>query len=437
MCRHFDVCRHLEKARTALNPASNKETMSTSSEHRDTTRDSESLPPLSGVRVIDLSMFLAGPFCTQQLADLGAEVIKVEPKNGDSTRALPPHFHQGESLYFLSANRSKKGVVLDLAQAEGRAILHKLVANADIVVDNFRPGVTAKLEADFATLSEINPRIVCCSISGYGQDGPYAKRPAYDMIVQALSGGMSLTGEPGARAVRSGIPIGDICAGLHAVIGILAALKERERSGKGQFIDISMLDVQVAMLSYQGVYHLFSGEVPGRQGRGHASIPTYASFQGSDDNDVLICANTERMWVALCKVLELNDLPSDVRFLTNELRHTHRDQLEPLLEQAFAYRTSAEWIERLTAEGVPCAPVNSVADALVDPQVRHRDMVCKVAHELGGEIEVLGNPVKLSRSPCAPFTSPPLLGQHTEEVLRALDYNADEIGMLKQKGVVA
>jgi crotonobetainyl-CoA:carnitine CoA-transferase CaiB-like acyl-CoA transferase len=410
--------------------------MTLSFENRDSRRNDESKPPLKGVRILDLSMFLAGPFCTQQLADLGADIIKIEPRNGDSTRALPPHFHKGESLYFLSANRSKRGMVLDLAQPEGREVFYRLVTGADVVVDNFRPGVTAKLGVDFATLSEINPRIVCCSISGYGQDGPYAKRPAYDMIVQALSGGMSLTGEPGARAVRAGIPIGDICAGLHAVIGILAALTEREVSGKGQFIDISMLDVQVAMLSYQGVYHLFSGEVPGRQGRGHASIPTYASFEAADGNDVLICANTEKMWQGLCEVLEQPELLLDARFLTNELRHTHRDALEPLLTQAFLRRSRDQWLELLNAKGVPCAPVNTVADALVDPQVRHRGMVRSLTHQLGGEIDVLGNPIKLSRSPCGPFRSPPLLGQHTDEIMRELEYAADEVGRLKERGVI-
>jgi crotonobetainyl-CoA:carnitine CoA-transferase CaiB-like acyl-CoA transferase len=400
-------------------------------------RDDGSSPPLDGVRVIDLSMFLAGPYCTQQLADLGAEVIKLEPRQGDSTRLLPPHFHQGESLYFLSTNRSKKDISIDLQQAEGREILYRLVATADVVVDNFRPGIMAKLGADYETLARINPRIVCCSISGFGQDGPYASRPAYDMIVQALSGGMSITGEPGGRAVRAGIPIGDICAGLHAVIGIQAALRERERSGRGQFIDISMLDVQVAMLSYQGVYHLFSGEVPGGQGRGHASIPTYASFQAGDKRDVLICANTEKMWVALCEVLELPELPSDPRFLTNELRHTHRGELEPLLEQAFAARSRTEWLERLNARGVPCAPVNSIADALEDPQVRHRGMVGTVAHTLGGEIGVLGNPVKMSRSPGAPFRSPPLFGEHTDEILRDLGCPDAEIAKWREQGLVA
>jgi CoA:oxalate CoA-transferase len=394
-------------------------------------------PPLHGVRVIDLSMFLAGPYCTQQLADLGAEVIKIEPRQGDSTRVLPPHFHQGESLYFLSANRSKKGISIDLQQPEGRELLYRLVATADVVVDNFRPSIMKKLGADYETLARINPRIVCCSISGFGQDGPYASRPAYDMIVQALSGGMSITGEPGGRAVRAGIPIGDICAGLHAVIGIQAALHERQRSGSGQFIDISMLDVQVAMLSYQGAYHLFSGEVPGGQGRGHASIPTYASFQSGDQRDVLIAANTEKMWGALCEVLELPALPADPRFLTNELRHAHRSELEPLLEQAFATRSRSEWLERLNARGVPCAPVNSIADALADPQVRHRGMVREIEHTRGGEIGVLGNPIKMSRSPDAPFTSPPVFGEHTDDILRDIGCCDDEIAQWRQQGLVA
>jgi CoA:oxalate CoA-transferase len=400
-------------------------------------RTAASSPPLEGVRVIDLSMFLAGPYCTQQLADLGAEVIKIEPRQGDSTRVLPPHFHEGESLYFLSTNRSKKGMSIDLQQAQGREILYRLVATADVVVDNFRPGIMAKLGADYETLMQVNPRIICCSISGFGQDGPYASRPAYDMIVQALSGGMSITGEPGGRPVRAGIPIGDICAGLHAVIGIQAALRERERSGKGQFIDISMLDVQVAMLSYQGVYHLFSGEVPGGQGRGHASIPTYASFQAGDKRDVLICANTEKMWVALCEVLDLPGLPTDARFLTNELRHTHRGELEPLLEQAFSARSRTDWLDLLNARGVPCAPVNSIADALEDPQVRHRGMVDKIEHTLGGEVGVLGNPIKMSRSPGAAFRSPPLFGEHTNEILRDLGFPEAEIAQWRDQGVVA
>lgn len=393
--------------------------------------------PLEGVRVIDLSMFLAGPYCTQQLADLGAEIIKIEPRQGDSTRALPPHFHHGESMYFISTNRSKKAMSIDLTRPGGREILHSLVATADVVVDNFRPGIMKKLEADYETLARINPRIVCCSISGFGQDGPYASRPAYDMIVQALSGGMSITGEPGGRPVRAGIPIGDICAGLHAVIGIQAALRERERSGMGQFIDISMLDVQIAMLSYQGVYHLFSGEVPSGQGRGHASIPTYAAVQSGDQRDVLICANTERMWVSLCEVLELPGLPADPRFLTNEMRHTHREALMPLLEAAFAKRTRTEWLDKLNACGVPCAPVNTIADALVDPQVLHRGMVGKVEHTLGGEIGLLGNPIKMSRSPSAPVRSPPVFGQHTDEVLHDAGFSSAQIAQWREQGLVA
>jgi crotonobetainyl-CoA:carnitine CoA-transferase CaiB-like acyl-CoA transferase len=393
--------------------------------------------PLNGIRIIDLSMFLAGPYCTQQLADLGAEIIKIEPRQGDSTRVLPPHFHHGESLYFISTNRSKKGISLDLQSPEGRKILHRLVATADVVIDNFRPGIMKKLEADYDTLQRINPRIICCSISGFGQDGPYSSRPAYDMIVQALSGGMSITGEPGGRPVRAGIPIGDICAGLHAVIGIQAALVERARSGKGQFIDISMLDVQVAMLAYQGVYHLFSGDVPGGQGRGHASIPTYASFQAADKLDVLICANTEKMWASLCEVLELKSLTDDARFLTNELRHQHRNELEPLLNRAFSGQTREEWLKRLNAHNVPCAPVNTIQEALADPQVRHRKMVTKIDHRLGGELEILGNPIKMSRSPSAQAISPPLFGEHTDEVLRAIGCSDEELLQWRKQGLIA
>ncbi len=395
----------------------------------------QAAPPLRGLRVLDLTQFLAGPSCTQILADLGAEVIKIEPQSGDPTRFLPPHFYKGESAYFLAVNRSKESVVLDLSIDAGRGVFYDLVKKADVVIEAFRPGVTKKLRADYDTLKIINPRIVYCSISGFGQDGPYASRPAYDMIVQALSGGMSLTGEIGGRPVRSGTPIGDLNAGQSAATAVLAALWEREHSGAGQAVDISMLDVQVSMLSYLGEYYLISGDVPGLQGRGHLSIPTYNAFRARDGRDVLICANTERMWQQLCQALELPELISDPRFETNERRNSNRSILQPMLERAFAKYDCAELLKRFHEHGIPSAPVNSVAESLADPQVMHRGMVREVPHTLGGTIRVLGNPVKFSRSAENEFTSPPTLGQHTETVLReTLGYDPTEIETLRQQG---
>lgn len=392
-------------------------------------------PPLHGVRILDLSQFLAGPFCTQILADLGAEIIKIEPQAGDPTRVLPPYAYKGEGAYFLAINRTKRSVVLDLATHDGRNVFYDLVRRADVVVEAYRPGVAKKLGVDYAALKAINPRIVYCSISGFGQDGPYATRPAYDMIVQALSGAMSLTGEVGGRPVRSGTPIGDLNAGQSAATAIVAALWERERSGVGQSIDVAMLDVQVAMLTYLAEYYLISGDVPGLQGRGHMSIPTYNAFRARDGRDVLICANTERMWQQLCRALEMPELVNDSRFETNERRHANRADLEPILARAFAARDSNDLLARFHEHGIPSAPVNSVAEALADPQVVHRQMVREVPHILGGAVRVLGNPVKFSRSQEGEFTSPPTLGQHTEIVLReVLEYTPERIEMLRQQG---
>jgi CoA:oxalate CoA-transferase len=392
-------------------------------------------PPLRGLRILDLTQFLAGPFCTQILADLGAEIIKIEPQAGDPTRLLPPHFYKGESAYFLAINRTKQSMVLDLSIEAGRHVFHELVKKADVVIEAFRPGVAKKLGADYETLKAVNTGIVYCSISGFGQDGPYATRPAYDMIVQALSGAMSLTGEIGGRPVRSGTPIGDLNAGQSAATAILAALWERERSGAGQAIDISMLDVQIAMLTYLGEYYLISGNVPGLQGRGHMSIPTYNAFCARDGRDVLICANTERMWQQLCQALEIPELVNDSRFETNERRHANRAELEPVLARAFAQFDCASLLKRFHDHGIPSAPVNSVAEALADPQVVHRRMVREVPHTLGGEIRVLGNPIKFSRSAENEFSSPPTLGQHTETVLREmLGYTTAQIESLRREG---
>jgi crotonobetainyl-CoA:carnitine CoA-transferase CaiB-like acyl-CoA transferase len=389
--------------------------------------------------VLDLSIMLAGPYCTQILADLGARIIKLErlEGKGDFTRHLPPHFVKGTSAYFHSVNRNKESVVIDLKRPEGCDLFLKLVQKADIIVENYRPGVMERLGLGYAKLAEVNPRIVLCSISGFGQDGPYSERPAFDMIVQGLSGSMSITGEPGRHPVRLGVPLGDLAAGMFGAIGALAAIARRDVDGKGQHVDVSMLDCQVSMLSYLGQYYLVSGEVPGTQGRGHQSIPTYRSFTCGDDIDIVITANTEKMWQSLCKVLGLPELIKDPRFLVNEDRYRNKEALWKELEAAFLQRPSAEWLERLQAADIPAAPVNTVDRALVDPQVRHRNMVVTAQHRDGDTMRLLGNPIKMSRTACKTITWPPELGEHTRPVLEELlGMKPDEISALATGAVV-
>ncbi|MGE3936611.1 MAG: CaiB/BaiF CoA transferase family protein, partial [Rhodospirillaceae bacterium] len=353
---------------------------------------------LAGIRVLDLTQFLAGPYSTQILADLGAEVIKLEAPAGDWSRTLPPHFVGDDSAYFHSINRNKKSIVVDMKLPEGIALVKRLAAKSDILMENFRPGVLDRLGLTYAALSAENPGLIWASISGFGQSGPDRDRPAYDMIVQALSGGMSMTGEPGGPAVRAGIPLGDLSAGMFAAIGALAALEERRRSGKGQFVDVSMLDCQVSMLTYQAAYHLNSGTVPGRQGRGHDSIPTYRGFDAAEGTALVITANTERMWQSLCGVLGLPELLKDPRFTLNEDRYANRDALWPVIEAAFARKPAKAWVPLLQDAGIPVAEVNNLKDALDNPQVRHRDMVLEIAAADGTQVRVVGNPVKMSRS---------------------------------------
>jgi crotonobetainyl-CoA:carnitine CoA-transferase CaiB-like acyl-CoA transferase len=375
--------------------------------------------PLAGLRVLDLTSFLSGPFGTQILGDLGAEVLKVEPPLGDNSRSVPPHQVDGESVYYLSANRNKKSVVIDLKDPGNREFVIDLAKRCDIVVENSKPGALARMGLDYETVSSIVPEIIWCAISGFGQDGPYRDRPAYDMIVQAYSGGMSLTGERGGVPVRAGVPIGDLTAGLYGVIGVLAALEQRRRTGRGDYIDISMLDCQVALLSYQAAYFLHSGEVPGTQGRSHDSIPTYRCFRARDGLDVAVTANTERMWQNLCQVLGLGDLPHDVRFKTPANRYENSGELVPLLEKAFLSRTADEWVERLNEAGIPVAPVNALDRALSDPQVLHRRMVLELTRADGsGSVRVAGNPLRFRSAGDAPAEYPPRKGEHDEYARR-------------------
>jgi CoA:oxalate CoA-transferase len=391
---------------------------------------------LKDVRVLDLTNFLAGPFGTMVLADMGASVLKIEQLSGDMVRNSPPYFHEGDSAYFLSVNRNKESIALDLRTPQGKEIMRGLVKRADVVLDNLRGQQRAALGLSFEDLKRVNPRIVCCSITGFGSAGPYADRPAYDIIVEALGGIMSLTGPVGGPSVRAGVPIGDITAGLYAAIGVLAGLEARRATGEGTHIDISMLDCQVSLLSYLAQYYFTGGFVASHQGKAHVSIPTYNTFEASDDREVVIAANTQAMWETLCKVLGRPDLPHDDRFADNVARLAHRDELVAILRGEIAKRESAELYETLVGAGVPAAPINPIDIALRDPQVRHRDMVVTAPHRVGADFVTLGSAVKSGYSHGDDFQSPPGLGQHSASVLADLGYTRAEIEELARAGVV-
>jgi CoA:oxalate CoA-transferase len=379
--------------------------------------------PLRGLRILDLTQFLSGPYGTMILADLGADVIKVEPPAGELSRTIAPHFVGGDSAYYLSINRNKRSVVADLKSHEGLELVRALAGKADIVVENFRPGVLSRLGLDHEAMARQRPELIWCSISGFGQTGPWRDWPAYDMVVQALSGGMSMTGEEQGLPVRAGIPLGDLSAGMYAVIGMLAALHERNSTGRGRRVDIAMLDCQLSMLSYQAAYFLHSGQVPGRQGSGHDSIPTYRSFVGGDGASVVVTANTEKMWRSMAQVLGVPELAQDARFATNTDRFNHRDALWPLLEKAFSARTAADWMERLIAEDVPAGVVNTLDRALLNEQAQARNMVLALQAEGGTtqgpvSIRVAGNPVKFTGAAEATHQFPPSLGEHTASAVR-------------------
>lgn len=393
--------------------------------------------PLAGYRILDLTTFLSGPFCTQILADLGAEVIKLEAPDGDSSRHIPPHFVEGDSAYYLGINRDKKSLAVDMKQAEGLGLVKALIARCNVVVENYRPGVAARIGLDIPALMAEHPRLIWASISGFGQVGPLRDRPAYDMIVQAMSGVMSLTGEEGRPAVRLGIPAGDLVAGMYAAIAINAALADAGRGGRGRHIDISMLDCQLAMLSYQSTYALVAGVTPQRQAARHDSIPTYRSFIGGDGRELVITANTERMWKGLCAALDLQELVQDPRFSSGEKRLTNREALWDLLEAAFLKRPAAEWIEPLAANGVPVALIKTVPEALNEARDSGRGMIMPLQRPDGPGIEVVGNPIKFMGATEAPARYPPRLGEDARAVLSEwLGWSEADVQAMQARKVV-
>lgn len=370
------------------------------------------------------------------LADLGAEVIKVErPGTGDGSRQWGPPFIQGESGYFLSINRNKKSMTLNLQSEKGRAILQRIASSCDVVVENFRPGTAQRLGADYATLSKINPKLIYCSISGFGQDGPYRLKPSYDIVGQAMGGLMSLTGEKDRPPVKIGVAISDIFAGMFAAIGILGAVIARDRMGRGQMIDVSLLDGVISILSHQAGYFFASGENPEKLGSAHPTIAPYQAFKGSDAYFVVAVGN-DSLWKRFCRGLGLNEVMTDARFATNPDRLRNRDELTQILEKVFATKSSREWVELIEAAGVPCGPVLSLSEIFEDPQVLHRRMVEEVQHPKAGKIKVVGVPFKLSDTPASIRTPPPTLGEHSKEVLRSLGYGDKEIDELAKSGVI-
>jgi crotonobetainyl-CoA:carnitine CoA-transferase CaiB-like acyl-CoA transferase len=392
---------------------------------------------LSGVRILDLSRMLAGPYGALLMGDLGAEVIKIEmPEGGDPVRQGTHITIGGENAFFLAVNRSKKSLTLDLTREEGREVFYKLVKVSDVVYDNFRPEALKKLGCGYETLKEHNPRIISCSISGYGQDGPHMDQPSFDLAVQARSGGMSITGEPGRPPVRAGIPIGDLAGGMFGAYAIAAALYRREQTGEGQKIDISLLDCQISMLTYVGQYYFANGVVPGPIGTTHQSAFPYQSFRARDGY-LVIAAPTEKFWRRLCKVIGREDLAENPKYADNNSRVENRDELEAILEKEFAKEDVGYWMDAVSREGIPAAPVNTVDKALADEQVLARGMVFEMDHPGVGKYKALGNPVKASGCDDGPYEPAPALGAHTDEILREyLGYTGEKIQTLRQNGII-
>src|SRR5262245_51321265 len=394
-------------------------------------------PPLAGLTIVDLTRVLSGPYCTMILADMGARVIKIEqPGRGDDTRAWGPPFLGSESAYFLSINRNKESLTLDLKQPAGLALLRRLLDRADILVENFRPGAMKRLGLDYATVASTWPRIIYCSISGFGQYGPRRDQPGYDAVMQGEGGLMSITGDADGPPYRLGVAISDIVSGMFAAQGITMALLGRVRTGRGQQVDIGMLDSTTALLTYQAAIYFATGQPPPRLGNRHPTIVPYETFSARDGDFVLAIGN-DQLWRTFCGVSGLDEVGADPRFATNRDRVRNYTALKPILSERLATRTRAEWLAALTAEGVPCGSVRDIGEVLGDPQLHAREMVEAVEHAALGEVHVLGVPMKLSDTPGRVRTGPPTLGQHTDRILRGdLGLTVEEIAALRKDGVV-
>ncbi|MBV1799661.1 CaiB/BaiF CoA-transferase family protein [Siccirubricoccus sp. G192] len=395
--------------------------------------------PLKGIRVLDLTRVLAGPTCTQMLGDLGAEIIKIErPEAGDDTRGFAPPFvpNTKESAYFVGVNRNKKSITVDIAKPEGQAIIQRLLESCDILAENFKVGALAKYGLGWEQLSAKYPRLIYCSITGFGQTGPYAPRPGYDALIQAMGGVMSLTGDPDGSPQKVGVPVADLFAGLYGCIGILAALQHRNATGQGQQIDIGMLDTHVAWLANQGMNYLATGENPPRLGNQHPNIAPYQEFP-TKDGYIILAVGNDPTFERFCRAFGQEHLLADERFASNPKRVANRQAVTDTLTPVMRSRTTAEWIDQLEALKIGCGPINTLEQVFADPHVQARGMVVEMPHASGETVKVIANPVKLSATPPDYRSPPPLLGQHTAEVFsELLGMGEAEIADLKARGIV-
>ena len=402
------------------------------------------MQPLEGLRVVDMTRALAGPYCTMMLGDLGADVIKVErPGRGDDSRGWGPPFvgepygpYPGESAYFIAANRNKRSITVNLKSREGQEIVRRLAGVSDALIENFRTGVLDKMGLGYDDLHAVNPRLVYCSISGYGRTGPCAQRPGYDFIIQAEGGMMGIIGREEGPPYRVGVPIVDITSGMFAAAGVLAALRARDKTGEGQLVDVSLLDTQVALLANVASNYLVGGAEPRRLGNAHPNIAPYEAFRARDRWFALAAAN-QRQWAVLCDVIGRPELKDDARFATNGDRVANRPALVEVLGEAFAARDADEWLAALREAGLPCGPINAVPDVFEHPQAKARDLALEAEHPTAGSVRLTGFPYKLSRTPADVHHPPPLLGQHTQEVMtELLGYSAEEVTGLRDREVV-
>ena len=392
---------------------------------------------LEGIRVLDLTRALAGPFCTLMLGDYGADVIKIEiPGTGDDTRHWGPPFIGEESAYFLSINRNKRSLTLNFKEEKAREIFLKLVEGSDVVVENFTPGVMSRFGLEYDTVKRANPGIIYCSISGFGQNGPYQSRPAYDQIMQGISGLMSVTGDPEGEPEKIGVAVTDIGAGMWAAFAVMSALFRREQDGQGQYIDISMLDAQVAWLTYQAGFYFAYGRPPGRLGKAHPTLVPYQAFMARDGKYFNVAVGSERLWERFCQAVKREDLKDHPDYATNGVRVENRTTLAPLLQEYFLTRDADDWVVDLQANSVPAGPINDLADVFADPQVLHRDMFLEIPHPTLGSIKQTGLPIKFSRTPGGLDQHPPLLGEHNGAILKDLGYSESDIEELVTRSVI-
>ena len=394
------------------------------------------MKPLEGIRVIDLTQAMAAPFCTMNLADMGAEVIKIEPPGeGEQTRQLGAANKNGHSATFMTMNRGKRGLAVDLKTPEGVEIVRKLAATADVFVQNYRPGVVQRLNLHWESLKVVNPRLVYCQISGFGNTGPYASRGGYDLIAQGMSGVISVTGDEDGPPAKSGVPLADLSAGLFAAYGILAALEHRDRTGEGQLVDTSLFEAAMALTVWESAEYWTTGKAPRPVGSAHRNSAPYQALRASDGYFNVGAAN-DKLFAAFCAVIERKDLLSDPRFSSRSSRLQHRKVLQDEIESVTKRETRAAWLARLEKAGVPAGPINNYAEALADPHALARDMVVDLVHPGAGDIKALGVPVKLSETPGAVERAAPLLGQHTAEILKELCYSESQVKALVSRGVV-